>query len=76
MTQGRGVRRIVHEEREREAALRRAGVHTIIRTDFDEVSKRVGLVAKLEQAGVPRLGADARMAASAAGPAVFDFERA
>jgi hypothetical protein len=76
MTQGRGVRRIVHEEREREAALRRAGVHTIIRTDFDEVSKRVGLIAKLEQAGVPRLGVDARMAVSVTGPAVFDFERA
>jgi hypothetical protein len=74
MTQGRGVRRIVHEEREREAALRRAGVHTIIRTDFDEVSGRVGLIAKLEQAGVPRFGADARMAAPATGLAAFDFE--
>ncbi|WP_125968072.1 hypothetical protein [Bifidobacterium samirii] len=53
MTKRRDVRDVVRAEREREAALRRAGVTTIIRVNHDEVVRRVPLVHKLLEAGVP-----------------------
>nr|WP_236022521.1 CTP synthase [Bifidobacterium phasiani] len=56
MTQGKSVRSVVSEEREREAVLRRAGVTQIIRTDFKEVAARLPLTAKLVDAGVPLAG--------------------
>lgn len=55
MTGGRSVRRTVHDEREREDALRRAGATTIIRLDYQEVTQIKPLVRKLVDAGVPTL---------------------
>ncbi|WP_236036985.1 type IV toxin-antitoxin system AbiEi family antitoxin domain-containing protein [Bifidobacterium simiiventris] len=56
MTGRRGVQSVVHDEREREDALRRAKVTTIIRTTFDEVAQRSPLMHKLLDADVPMTG--------------------
>ena len=53
MTKRRDIRDVVRAEREREAALRRAGVTTIARVNHDEVVRRIPLVHKLLEAGVP-----------------------
>ena len=53
MTGGRTVRQTVHAEREREAALRRAGITTILRVDYDEVTRVQPVVDKLLKASVP-----------------------
>lgn len=55
MTGGRSVRRTVHDEREREEGLRRAGATTIIRFDYQEVTQVNPLIRKLMDAGVPTL---------------------
>jgi hypothetical protein len=55
MTRGRGVERVVFEERRREDALRRAGVTTIIRVNYSEVAQGLDLVRKLQNAGIPRI---------------------
>jgi hypothetical protein len=55
MTRGRGVERVVFEERRREDALRRAGVTTIIRVNYSEVVQGLDLVRKLQDAGIPRI---------------------
>lgn len=55
MTDRRSVRQVVADEREREDMLRRAGVTTIIRTDYDEVRARRPLIAKLIAAGIPHV---------------------
>ncbi|TPF94377.1 CTP synthase [Bifidobacterium sp. UTBIF-78] len=56
MTHHQSVRSVVHGEREREDALKRAGVTTIIRADYEEVVGRTPLVRKLIDARVPRAG--------------------
>lgn len=53
MTQGRDIREIVRMERLRENALRMHGVTMVIRTDYDEVSRRAPLIRKLAEAGIP-----------------------
>lgn len=53
MTGGRTVRQTVYAEREREAALRRAGVTTILRVDYDEAVHVQPVVDKLLKASVP-----------------------
>jgi len=45
---------VVQMEREREEALRRAGVSLIVRFTYDDVIERVPLVNKLLRAGIPR----------------------
>lgn len=53
MTGGGSVRDVVRREREREDALRRAKVTTILRTNHDEVTRRYPLIRKLIDAEVP-----------------------
>lgn len=57
MTGRRGVQAVVHAERRREDALRRAGVTEIIRVTYDEVAQRSPLMHKLSDARVPRMHA-------------------
>ena len=45
---------MVQMEREREEALRRAGVSLIVRFTYDDVIERVPLVNKLLRAGIPQ----------------------
>ena len=45
---------MVQMEREREEALRRAGVSLIVRFTYDDVIERVPLVNKLLRVGIPR----------------------
>lgn len=54
MTDRRSIQGVVLAEREREEALRRAGVTTIFRFTFDDVIRREPLIGKLLAAGVPR----------------------
>ena len=54
MTGRRSVQTVVQMEREREEALRRAGVSLIVRFTYDDVIERVPLVNKLLRAGIPR----------------------
>lgn len=54
MTDGRGIKQVVADERNREEALKDAGVTAIIRTDYDEVKAVTPLVSKLAAAGIPR----------------------
>lgn len=54
MTDRRSIQETVHMERERESALRRAGVRVIVRFTYDDVVRRTPLWRKLVQAGVPR----------------------
>lgn len=54
MTGRRSTERIVFEERNRENALRRAGVTTIVRVNYSELMDKAVLIRKLELAGVPR----------------------
>lgn len=53
MTGGDSIRDVVRREREREDALRRAKVTTILRTNHDEVTRRYPLIRKLIDAEVP-----------------------
>ncbi|NEG88644.1 hypothetical protein [Bifidobacterium aerophilum] len=53
MTDGRSIHGVVQEEREREAALMRAGVTRIVRCTFDDVILVDALICKLRSAGVP-----------------------
>ncbi|WP_236029518.1 CTP synthase [Bifidobacterium miconisargentati] len=53
MTRHSNVHTVVRAERDREDALRRAGVTTIIRTNYEEVTLRTPLVRKLLDARVP-----------------------
>lgn len=53
MTDWKTTRQVVHEEREREDALRQAGVTTIVRIDYQEASLGYPLARKLRDAGVP-----------------------
>lgn len=53
MTDGKSVRRVVQDEREREDALRRANVSNIVRFTFDDVIRRGPLLNKLIAADVP-----------------------
>lgn len=53
MTNGHETRQIVYEKRRREDALRRAGVTTILRTDYEEVRQPRSLIQKLLNSGVP-----------------------
>lgn len=55
MTDRRSIRETVYMERERESALRRAGVRVIVRFTFDDVVRRTPLWHKLARAGVPRI---------------------
>ena len=49
----RTIRQVVHEEREREDALKRCGVTRIVRLNYAEVYDRTPMVRKLLEAGVP-----------------------
>ena len=60
MTGGRTIRGVVQDERARQDALLRAGVTTVIRTDWEEVRQRIPLIRKLTDAGVPMRVADPR----------------
>ncbi|MCH3975411.1 MAG: hypothetical protein LKF49_08500 [Bifidobacterium tibiigranuli] len=53
MTDWKSTRQVVHEEREREDALRRAGVTTIVRIDYQEAKEIWPMIRKLRDAGVP-----------------------
>ena len=53
MTGSRSVHAVVADEREREKALERAGVHRTVRFTFDDVIHSERLHAKLHSAGVP-----------------------
>lgn len=53
MTNRHSVQQVVHDERSREDALRRAKVTTVIRTNYDEVMMVTPLVRKLMEADVP-----------------------
>ncbi|WEV65858.1 CTP synthase [Bifidobacterium sp. ESL0764] len=53
MTNGRSTRRVVYDERRREDALHRAGVASILRTDYQEVTSRKPLIQKLISNGIP-----------------------
>lgn len=53
MTNGQNTRQVVYEERRREDALRRAGVATILRTDYEEVRQPRPLIQKLINNGIP-----------------------
>lgn len=55
MTGGRDIRRIVHDERRREAGLVSAGVKTVLRADYDEVSRWYPVRRLLLEAGIPRM---------------------
>ena len=54
MTDYKSIQAVVQEEREREAALLRAGVAAIVRFSYDDAVERTPLVRKLQQAGIPR----------------------
>lgn len=56
MTGRRGIQDVVRAEREREDALRRAGVTCVIRVTYDEVVQRAPLLHKLMEANVPYAG--------------------
>ncbi|RSX54056.1 CTP synthase [Bifidobacterium goeldii] len=56
MTKRRDIRDVVRDERAREDVLRRAGVTTIIRTNYDEARQRYPLRRKLLNAHVPMTG--------------------
>ncbi|WP_241222793.1 hypothetical protein [Bifidobacterium samirii] len=53
MTDGRSIHGVVADEREREQALRRAGVTSIVRFTFREVVAVTPFLAKLRAAGIP-----------------------
>ncbi|WEV52993.1 hypothetical protein [Bifidobacterium sp. ESL0704] len=53
MTNGHDTRRVVYDERNREDALRRAGVTAILRTDYEELRRPQTLIQKLLNNGVP-----------------------
>ncbi|PWG65045.1 CTP synthase [Bifidobacterium callitrichidarum] len=53
MTNRRNIQQVVNAEQEREAGLRKAGVSTIIRTNYDEAVQQTPLIRKLFEAGVP-----------------------
>lgn len=53
MTNGHDTRQVVYKERKREEALRRAGVTSILRTDYEEVMQPRSLIQKLINSGVP-----------------------
>ena len=53
MTDNKGVREVVADERIREEGLKRGGVSAIVRFGFDEVMKRTPLLHKLRMAGIP-----------------------
>lgn len=56
MTNHQSVRRVVHEEKEREIdLLTKTPITKIVRLDFTEATQRKTLVAKLIDAGVPRI---------------------
>ncbi|KFI94118.1 CTP synthase [Bifidobacterium saguini DSM 23967] len=57
MTNRRSIQDVVHQEKEREDVLRKAGATTIIRATFDEVLLQTPLIQKLIEAGVPLAGA-------------------
>ena len=54
MTDGRSIRGVVADERDREQALQRAGVTTVVRFTFREVLSGAPFLAKLRAAGIPR----------------------
>ena len=54
MTGRKSIQGVVFAEREREEALERAGVTSIVRFSFDDVIARRPLVDKLVAAGIPR----------------------
>ncbi|WP_033492380.1 hypothetical protein [Bifidobacterium biavatii] len=54
MTDRRSIQGVVLAEREREAALRRARVTTIVRCTFEQVVQVTPLIDELQRAGVPR----------------------
>lgn len=56
ITGRRGIQDVVHDERLREDALRRAGVTSIIRATYDEVKQRAPLIHKLMDGNVPMAG--------------------
>ncbi|MBT1163707.1 CTP synthase [Bifidobacterium felsineum] len=56
MTNRRSIQDVVHQEKEREDILRKAGATTIIRTTFDEARLQTPLIQKLIEAGVPLIG--------------------
>lgn len=56
MTDRRSIRTVVADEREREQALLRCGVKTIVRFTFDDVMMVQPLVRKLIVAGIPQYG--------------------
>lgn len=60
MTNGNNVHTVVRAERDREDALRRAGVTAIIRTNYQEAAQRAPLIRKLIDARVPMAGMNAR----------------
>ena len=53
MTGRKSIQETVQTERNREQALRRAGVTEVVRFTFDDVLQRNPLIAKLRRAGVP-----------------------
>ncbi len=53
MTGRKGIQETVRLERNREDALRRAGVTEIVRFTFDDVLQRKPMIAKLRRAGIP-----------------------
>lgn len=54
MTDRQSIRTVVANEREREQALSRCGIKTIVRFTFDDVMAVQPLVRKLAEAGIPR----------------------
>ncbi|BDR53928.1 hypothetical protein KIMH_00390 [Bombiscardovia apis] len=54
MAEGRNVRQVVAEEREREGLLRRAGVSAIIRINYEQLRLRTPLIGALNQVRIPR----------------------
>ena len=58
MTDRRSIQGTVFLEREREDALRQAGVTDIVRFTFDDVLQKAPLIRKLKQAGVPMASHD------------------
>lgn len=61
MTGGKDVMDVLQEEREREDALKRAGVTTIVRFTYDDVIEIWPFIEKLWKAGVPRDGVSLTM---------------
>lgn len=53
MTGRKSIQETVQTERNREQALRRAGVTEVVRFTFDDVLQRNPLIAELRRAGVP-----------------------